>query len=252
MAHNLCYSTIVIDPNIPDEMCNIFDVPNKSGIINRYRFIKKEHREGILPVFLRQNKEARTAVKKQQTMVPYGSFTWLVLKSRQLNIKLSSNGTFGYLGSPSSKTPCYEAAECVTYIGRQAIEKTVSMIQDKYLFHVIYGDSVTSDTPILIRENNVIKYITISSLMDNNIDTDRKIYKVSDKSIDIWSDKGWTKIKYIMSHKVDKPIYQIITGNGLVNVTEDHSLITHDGSVTTINQIKIGDELLHKELPILG
>jgi DNA polymerase elongation subunit (family B) len=97
---------------------------------------------------------------------------------------------------------------------------------------IIYGDSVTSDTPILLKNeygNIIIK--TIDSINESNIWTFYEDDKYNDKEINnnisykVWTENGWKKINKIIRHKTNKKMYEIITPYGYVKVTEDHSLL---------------------------
>ena len=126
---------------------------------------------------------------------------------------------------------------------------------------VVYGDSVTGDTPILIKKNNKMLWkqikdiyneteVSLSEQLTNlSLNKYSKQYKSPD--IQIWSDKGWTNIKKVMKHKTKKKIYGILTHTGYVKVTEDHSLLSIVGYKLKPSQVKVGYELLHNNLPIL-
>ena len=109
-------------------------------------------------------------------------------------------------------------------------------------------DSVVGDTPLLLKKNNLIYIKTIDSLTnDYNIKPNKHInlkeYGICDYQV--WSDNSWTDIKYIMRHKTSKRIYRIITDSGVVDVTEDHSLLDINGNMIKPIDCKIGNELLH-------
>lgn len=101
---------------------------------------------------------------------------------------------------------------------------------------VIYGDSVTSDTPILLRNphNGWVTIIKISKiakdwkkypgfkLFDFKADSE-KFYSTT--KLQCWTDKGWSDIKKVIKHKTNKKIYEVLTQDGYVKVTEDHSLL---------------------------
>lgn len=115
------------------------------------------------------------------------------------------------------------------------------------------ADSVTYDTPCLIKNinTNKIEYKPICEIYDNDI-WNKSI--ISDKEYNtcqtylVWSDNGWTKIKSVMRHKVNKPIYRVLTHTGCVDVTEDHSLLDKTGNEITVNDITIKEtELLHSK-----
>ena len=110
-------------------------------------------------------------------------------------------------------------------------------------------DSVTGDMPILIRKNGVEKYVCIQDLFKYESESFNKYYKVPKRRIMVWSDKGFTEIKYIMKHKSDKHIFCIITTSGIVKVTEDHSLLRSNGNEVRTIDVKIGNILLSKPHP---
>jgi len=61
---------------------------------------------------------------------------------------------------------------------------------------------------------------------------------------EVWSDKGWTIVENVMRHKTTKKIYSVLTENGYVEVTEDHSLLRDDGKEVTPKEVREGDRLL--------
>ena len=123
--------------------------------------------------------------------------------------------------------------------------KTASDLRYGSVIILTDQDSVTGDTPLLLRKNNIldIKNIQdISTKWEKNI-INNKDYGVSD--YEIWTEKGWTKIKKVMKHKVNKKIFRVLTHTGCVDVTEDHSLLNKDATEISPKDIKVGNELLH-------
>ena len=106
-------------------------------------------------------------------------------------------------------------------------------------------DSVTGDTPLLLRNaNGDIEIKTIDSLTNDwRLDPNGKEYGNTDLSI--WTETGWTNIKHVMRHKVNKKIYRVSTNSGIVDVTEDHSLLDINAEKIRPCECKIGLELLH-------
>jgi DNA polymerase elongation subunit (family B) len=103
---------------------------------------------------------------------------------------------------------------------------------------VIYGDSVTDDTPILIKKNNMIKIIRIDEIGNNYepyyvMECNGTKKMADSKIIDtfVWTSSGWRKIKRIIRHETMKTICRIITITGIVDVTTDHSLIDIYGNL---------------------
>lgn len=120
---------------------------------------------------------------------------------------------------------------------------------------VIYGDSVTGDTPILLRKDNKIYIETIQSIFNENNKFEYPGFKLFDKSIrlekefsltdyQVWSDIGWININKVIRHKCDKKIYRILTHSGCVDVTEDHSLIKEDGTIIKPYECNLETKLL--------
>jgi DNA polymerase elongation subunit (family B) len=95
-----------------------------------------------------------------------------------------------------------------------------------------YGDSVTSYTPIYIKVNNQVEILTIEQL-GKKYGNNNWLSYIEEKefcelvNIETWSDKGWTKLYRVIRHKLDpnKKILRISTNHGLVDVTDDHSLL---------------------------
>lgn len=114
------------------------------------------------------------------------------------------------------------------------------------------ADSVTFDTPCLLK-NIKTSEIEIKPFceINNGIWVEDKLsnkeYSMCDKYL-VWSDKGWTKIKSIMRHKVNKPIFRVLTHTGCVDVTEDHSLLNNKGQAITVKDCKEKEtDLLHNK-----
>lgn len=136
-------------------------------------------------------------------------------------------------------------------------EKINNIISQEYRVKpkVIYGDSVTPDIPILLLNNNnsieVKKIQDIGKLWsDYNVfksNTEGLTNKQQDNNINykVWTDQGWSKIKRIIRHNTNKKIYEIITSQGYIKVTEDHSLLDEDGNHIKPIECIIGKKLLH-------
>lgn len=121
-----------------------------------------------------------------------------------------------------------------------------------YVKNVLYGDSITADTYIIIRryipENPdeikyVVDYVKIEdfyNMMNDCLelcDMYGKYRKDLTNKYDIWvlafdykqRKNCFVRPQYIMKHKVNKKIYRIYTSNNKhVDVTEDHSIIVYD------------------------
>jgi DNA gyrase/topoisomerase IV subunit B len=107
-------------------------------------------------------------------------------------------------------------------------------------------DSVTGDTPLLLQDSktNLINIRTIDNIGSSEWKQEGG-KEVSQTCFNIWTDKGWTKIVKVIRHKVNKKIFRVLTHTGVVDVTEDHSLLNSDGTEISPKDCVIGQELLH-------
>ena len=107
-------------------------------------------------------------------------------------------------------------------------------------------DSVTGDTPLLLKDlNGQIIIKNIEDISDNFDNKEGLVKEYGTTNLETWTDKGWTKIKHVMRHKTSKKIYRVLTHTGCVDVTEDHSLLNELGEKIKPNECKIGQKLLH-------
>lgn len=210
---------------------------------------------GIVPRLVHELVSERKYVRKELIPNEKDPVVLGVLDALQNALKTMANSIYGLFGvREGGIIPLIEAAMCVTATGRKSIQNVNSYIREKYNGEIIYGDSVTAETPVLIRYlnrpfNECGWYYPIESLFDENCMQIEGKIRQQLFNVEVWSDMGWTKVKYIMKHRCKKRIYEIHTGTGIVRVTEDHSLLRPDGTVVRPKDLKIGERLLHADLP---
>lgn len=249
-----------------EEKKKLSESKNKFCGKRKYKFLKEPM--GVLPEILTYLLEARSKTKKEmkgvkkklEEMDPSNpeyidTKTLLeVLDKRQNAFKISANSGYGAMGVKRGALPFMPGAMCTTYVGRKAIEKASSVIQKDYGGVLIYGDSVSGDTPILIKyENDSIDVKTIDNIGKNWEEYDQ--FKCDQNligkeqsiinGVSVWTDKGWSKIRRVIRHKTTKKMYRVLTHTGCVDVTEDHSLLTKNREQVKPEDLKVGDELLH-------
>lgn len=66
---------------------------------------------------------------------------------------------------------------------------------------------------------------------------------------EIWTSKGWSKVKRLIRHKTIKKIYRIVANYGIIDVTEDHSLLDDNGKLIKPKDCKINKTVLLKNYP---
>lgn len=190
----------------------------------------------------------------------YDEFQKAVLDGLQLAYKVTANSLYGQCGARTSQIYMKDIAACTTATGRAMIMKAKEFIEANYPAETIYGDSVTNYTPVLIRHNKLIKIETIENIAvkyGNNKwikcieigKEDKESCEVID--VETWTETGWTKIHRVIRHQLseNKKIIRINTHTGIVDVTDDHSLLKLDKTEISPKNLKIGDSLLHSPYP---
>ncbi|KAL3844768.1 hypothetical protein ACJIZ3_002171 [Penstemon smallii] len=145
MAYNLCYCTLITPEdakklNLPTECLN----KTPSGDT----FVKSNLQKGILPEILEELLTARKRAKADLKEAK-DPFEKAVLDGRQLALKISANSVYGFTGATIGQLPCLEISSSVTSYGRQMIEHTKKLVEDKFTVlggyehnaEVIYGDT---------------------------------------------------------------------------------------------------------------
>jgi DNA polymerase elongation subunit (family B) len=238
------------------------------------RFAQYPEGKAILPSILEECLAARKATRK---LIPQqkDDFMKNVLDKRQLSIKVTANSIYGQTGAKTSTFYEKDVAASTTATGRKLLTYARRVIEEGYCNRVVntkchgevitraeyvYGDSVASYTPVYVRVNSeMVDVITIQEIGNKYGNNEWRTFTEDGKqdkefcelsNIETWSDKGWTKLYRVIRHKLapHKKMFRILTECGLVDVTDDHSLLRYDGKEITPNECCVGSELLHKEL----
>lgn len=205
---------------------------------------------------------ARSA-KKKEMKAEKDPERYALLDAEQLAYKLTGNSLYGQLGSSTFKIRLQALAASVTAYGRKQILFAKEAIERFYgpgakdprcaarcMAKVVYGDSVTGDTPIQIRYKGVEQQIQIDQLWTLEpgkewiTERDKDFYELD--HCESWTETGWTRIHRIIKHDlpVGKKIIRVFVRDGYINVTEDHSLLLHSGEMVTPQSLRPGSRLL--------
>jgi DNA polymerase elongation subunit (family B) len=168
------------------------------------------------------------------------------VESKQKALKILANTFYGKSGD--FRAPIYEllVAAGITCAGQMNIKLVDGFVRKKG-FTTHYGDSVTGDTPIMCKIDNIICYRTIEELNTNWAQYGDK--EAGTVNMSVWTERGWTKINRVIRHYTDKPIYRVLTHTGCVDVTSDHSLLNENAEKIKPTDVKVGTKLLHHDLP---
>jgi len=229
--------------------------------------------KAIMPSILEELLKARKTTRK---LIPLQTdeFMKQVLDQRQLGYKVTANSLYGQCGAKTSTFYEKDIAACTTATGRMLLTYAKRIIEECYGDKIcntsthgpvltkaeyIYGDSVANYTPVYVKVNNNINIVTIEYLAEKY--GDNKWIKCTEEGkqekefcelngVETWTDKGWTKLYRVIRHELasHKKMMRILTHTGLVDVTDDHSLILKSGEEISPKDVEIGSELLHNPL----
>lgn len=197
-------------------------------------------------------------VSQQDT---YDDFTKAVLDGLQNAYKVTANSLYGQIGAKTSPIYLKDIAACTTATGRNMILKAKKFLEENYIgCNIVYGDSVTGYTPTIIRFNGKIyieKFENIAPKFGGDIwlpclEEGKQTKEGCELyGVDVWTDDGWTSVKRIIRHQLasHKKIIRVATHTGVVDVTDEHSLLRKDKSIVTPQECQVGSELLHNDLP---
>ena len=182
--------------------------------------------------------------------------------ARQLGLKVSANSIYGFLGAQAmGKFSLIEGSMATTSRGRELITDSSLFFEKHYNATTVYGDSVLGNEPLLLKnkEGNIF-YREIEDLGKEwkdyqefkPWDTNRKEKQQSDSDLWIWSQGKWNKIKRVIRHKTVKDIYRVSTHTGLVDVTEDHSLLSPELDILKPKDCHANITRLAHSFPVFG
>jgi DNA polymerase elongation subunit (family B) len=261
LAYNICVSTLI----------GVFDEGKGETVPARYAFpaysvidvgngttavFRREGGDGVVPAILRTLLARRKAVKRMLPTLAPGSVEYSQANAKQLALKVACNSVYGYFGASTAQLYEKALAAAVTSMGRQSLFKVQEVIRGMCdagtvpaETHVVYGDSVTGDTPLLLRlSGGAIVLRSIGQLEGpwRRYHGDKQAF-VPVAPMDVWQDGGFTPVRRVIRHVTFKPVLRVMTPQGLVDCTPDHSLLRPNGQMVTPLALRLGDTLLRSQ-----
>src|SRR5210317_26603 len=137
MAHNLCYSSFVMDEKrygaVPGITYETFKIGDRT-----YKFAQDV--PSLLPAILLELKQFRKQAKRD--MAAATGFMKEVYNGKQLTYKISMNSVYGFNGAGKGILPCVPIASTTTSKGRAMIEETRNYVEKHFPgAKVRYGDT---------------------------------------------------------------------------------------------------------------
>ncbi len=186
----------------------------------------------------------------------YTQFQKATLDGLQLAYKITANSLYGQMGAKTSPVYLKEIAACTTATGRKMILLAKQFLEERFRADIVYGDSVTGETPVLIKyRTGTIDVVAIRDLAVNWTPYNRFLKEGTCKeqafvSVEVWCNGKWTNVRRVIRHKTKKKMYRVGTTFGSVDVTEDHSLIEKGtNQMLTPNQLELFKTEIAGNLP---
>lgn len=259
------YPSIIIAYNICPSTYTSLKINSHSIETTNHRFRKSP--VGLLPGMIKRILEERKAVKAQMVHIDKDSVEYVVLDRRQNALKICANSVYGMMGFKNSRYFGHlGCAESVTTVGRLLLSNIVDRIDRAYPVQVVYGDSVTGYTPTIVRIKQEFIYIETLENIANRWaaplrpgapkgvwvkSLGKEFCELS--NVEVWTDNGWTQCYRVIRHALapHKKILRVLTHTGIVDVTDEHSLLDKDGTPVNANEVEVGNMLLHHPYPQL-
>lgn len=243
-----------LDPNTDDCKFGVYPLILKELFDTRSQMKKVLHK-------YEKQKEIMDALtceefNKSQNKEKYENicFNFNYINSKQKALKVFMNTFYGESGNKRSPFFVLQLAGAITTAGQDNI-KMVQRFVEKEKCGIYYGDSVTGDTPLILR-NRITKQVYIKTIDDltntwepydqfkpgelNRIEKQQAIC-----DLEIWSEGTWNDIHRVIRHKTNKKMYRVNTHTGVIDVTEDHSLMRPNRKKIKPSELLIGTELMH-------
>ncbi|RZD40211.1 MAG: hypothetical protein CXT73_06765 [Methanobacteriota archaeon] len=233
----------------------------------------KDKRRAIMPSILEELLAARKATKKLMKNES-DDFMKNILDKRQVSYKLTANSLYGQCGARTSTFYEKDVAASTTATGRLLLTYAKRVIEEVYGKRLcnttnhglvmsnaeyVYGDSVAKYTPTYVKVDDQIQILEIEHLAEkfgnnnwnNFIENGKQEKEYCElNGVETWTEKGWTKLHRVIRHKLapHKKMVRILTHTGIVDVTDDHSLLLENGTEISPKDVNIGTKLLQQTM----
>ena len=233
-----------------------YDIKKDEEVVGKCvcMYVKPDDTElsvGLIPrsleIMLKKRKEARKMMEKTTDDAQRSVYNGL-----QLAYKVVANSIYGQMGSKTSPIRKICVAACTTAVGRRQLLFAKSTVESEFGADVVYGDSVAKYTPVLVKIHGNVNLVRIDQLDAYGQGWmpygDKELCELN--GVESWTESGWSPIKNIVRHAlINKKMVRILTHTGVVDATDDHSLISKSGEPVSSKDVSIGHELLHAEYP---
>ncbi len=185
-----------------------------------------------------------------------GSSEYEQFDRQQAAVKVIMNSLYGVLGWDRFRLYDKEMGAAVTATGRKVIEFT-EQAANQIGYDVAYGDSVTGDRPVVVRDpGGTVRILPIEDLFARGT-TESEVLIAADgdvvasatpgktrRALDGWDalsvneagEAEWQPIAQAIRHKTDKPVVNLQHKFGESTTTRDHSyVVPGEDGLTTVS-----------------
>jgi len=176
-------------------------------------------------------------------------FLKAVLDGRQLALKISANSVYGFTGAQVGQLPCLQISGSVTAFGREMINKTKNLVEEKYTMangfsadaKVIYGDTdsvmvnfgIKDRAEAMQRGKEAAKIITESFINPIKLEFEKVYHPYL-----LLSKKRYAGLLWTNPEKYDK-----LDKKGIESVRRDNCLLVRNMLNKVLDQILIQQDL---------
>lgn len=210
-----------------------------------------QKKRGVLASMLENMRATRVAIKEQ--MKSADKTEKKLLKARTDALKVIMNSVYGSAALAETVYSDLSVALATISICRYLFTNVVEEFKE----HIIEADSVSGDTPILVRTKDTDNYgvLSIKSIMEldgQEIEEPNDIKrKIPSIPLETLTKEGWADIVSIYSHKTQKEMFRVSDRGFTVDVTSDHSLINREGNMIKPTEIESKTRMFFTEQPEL-
>jgi DNA polymerase elongation subunit (family B) len=184
--------------------------------------------EGILPKYLKLLFRERERFKELRDENEPGTSEYDTFDMKQRAVKILQNTFYGVADNPYFRLSTPGLGEAITGTSRYISWAGTRIIEEEG-YELEYGDSVTGDTEVVVRDSSGIRTTEIRELAPDQ-DSDEKVRtdegNMETLSVDEEGSQVFKSIEQIIKHKTDKQLYRVETSDShSVTVTEDHSML---------------------------
>jgi DNA polymerase I len=206
--------------------------------------------DGIIRQMVDDLLDERERFKRLRSGQDHGSYEYVRYDRQQSAIKRVMNSLYGVAGWDRFRLYDKEFGAAVTATGRAVLEFTEEAANE-FGYGVAYGDSVTGDRPVVVRDpEGLVRILPIADLFDRAERAVRsEVLITADggpvasttprkerRTLDGWEalsvspegESEWQPIEQAIRHRSDKPVVRLQHKFGESTTTEDHAYVTAD------------------------